>query len=509
MEDRNINELSGGEKQRVSIARAMIKNPDIILADEPTGNLDSTNSENIFNRLKQISYAKLVVVVTHDRDAAYKYGNEVIEISDGTVTNIVQNTELTTETKSLVIRKSKLSLLKAISFAFTNLKKKKIRLFISILLVTVSLFLFGYTSFLTNFNINKMHADAINRGNDKLITISKNNNATDINPLKNLTEDDINNISKLINTDYTNVSRLNANNEYLTVNFVNPSDLCYYEKGSINSNILSFIEYSNEKINNLKLIGNVPSNSDEIIVNKFFADYMIENGITIYDYDKDKKLTNIDYFPKDYNEIVNDKKKIVLYSNGNGNYTLTISGILDEDISKFDKLKTINENEAKTDYKKIYDEFNNKIETIFDVIVNKDLIKDYNISKNTVVDLMLYTTIYNYDNKKYYPMMGYMSEKSKEITIYDGKDFKKINELSNNEIILNIDSIGVLNSNDRLWSSEYQKYYDKLKNERDAKVKAEEDKALKDPEYIIKKIPELDTKKYRRNFINIILILTE
>ena len=128
MEDRNINELSGGEKQRVSIARAMIKNPDIILADEPTGNLDSTNSENIFNILKQISYAKLVVVVTHDRDAAYKYGNEVIEISDGTVTNIVQNTELTTETKSLVIRKSKLSLLKAISFAFTNLKKKKISL---------------------------------------------------------------------------------------------------------------------------------------------------------------------------------------------------------------------------------------------------------------------------------------------------------------------------------------------------------------------------------------------
>ena len=113
---------------------------------------------------------------------------------------------------------------------------------------------------------------------------------------------------------------------------------------------------------------------------------------------------------------------------------------------------------------------------------------------------MLYTTIYNYDNKKYYPMMGYMSEKSKEITIYDGKDFKKINELSNNEIILNIDSIGVLNSNDRLWSSEYQKYYDKLKNERDAKVKAEEDKALKDPEYIIKKIPELDTEKIQKEF---------
>ena len=500
MEDRNINELSGGEKQRVSIARAMIKNPDIVLADEPTGNLDSTNSENIFNILKQISYAKLVVVVTHDRDAAYKYGNEIIEISDGTVTNVVQNGELTTETKSLVIKKSKLSLSKSISFAFTNLKKKKIRLFISILLVTVSLFLFGYTSFLTNFDINKMHADAINRGNDNLIIINKNNNATDINPLKNLTEDDINNISKLINTDFTNVSRLNVNNEYLTVSFVNSSDLYYYQKGSINSNILSFIEYSSEKINNLKLIGNVPSNNDEIIVNKFFADYMIENGITIYDYDKDKKLTNIDYFPKDYNEIINDKKKIVLYTNGNGNYTFTISGILDEDISKFDKLKTINENEAKTDYKKIYDEFNSKINSLFDVIVNKDLIKDYNISKNTVVDLMLYTTVYNYDNKKYYPMMGYMSGISKEIAICDGKEFKKVNELKNNEIILNIDSIGVLNSNDGLWASEYQKYYDKLKNERDAKVKAEEDKALDDPEYIIKEISELDIEKIQKEF---------
>lgn len=255
MEDRNINELSGGEKQRVSIARAMIKNPDIILADEPTGNLDTNNASHIFNILKQISLAKLVVAVTHDRDSAYKYGDQIIELSDGVVTNIVTNNQVDSLDKELIIRKSKLSLSKSLNFAFSNLKKKKIRLTVSILLVTIFLFLFGYTSFLTNYNINKMHADAIVRSNDKTITIERNNKATYINPLKNLTNDDINNISKLINTDYTNVSRLNVNNEFFKIDFINPADFYYYMRDSINSNILSFIEYSDEKINNLKLIG--------------------------------------------------------------------------------------------------------------------------------------------------------------------------------------------------------------------------------------------------------------
>lgn len=500
MEDRNVNELSGGEKQRVSIARAMIKNPDIILADEPTGNLDSENSKNIFNILKQISYAKLVIIVTHDREAAYQYGNEIIEISDGSIINDVKNTELVNENKSLVIKKSKLSLFKSINFAFTNLKKKKIRLFISTLLVTISLFLFGYTSFLTNYDINKMHADAIIRGNDKTITIEKNNKATYINPLKNLTNDDINNISKLINTDYTNVSRLNVNNEFFKIYFINPADFYYYMRDSINSNILSFIEYSDEKINDLKLIGNVPTKSDEIIINKFLADYIISRGIEIYDYDKDNKLTSIEYFPKDYNEIINDKKKIRLYTNGSGIYTFTICGILDEDISRFDKFKTINENEAKTEYKKLYDEFDSKILSLYNVIVNKDLIKNYDIESNTVIDLSLYTTVYNYENNKYYPLLGYISEFNKKLIICDGNDYKEVDNLLNNEIILNIESISILNSDYSLWSNEYEKYYEKLKKERDDKVKEEELKSLNDSEYIIKEIPQLDNDKIMKDF---------
>ncbi|MEC4558912.1 MAG: ABC transporter ATP-binding protein ['Conium maculatum' witches'-broom phytoplasma] len=84
-EGRKINELSGGKKQRIAIARAFVKNPEIILADEPTGNLDSKTSEQIFNILQKLSKDKLVVVVSHDAESAFKYGNRVIEFKDGQI----------------------------------------------------------------------------------------------------------------------------------------------------------------------------------------------------------------------------------------------------------------------------------------------------------------------------------------------------------------------------------------------------------------------------------------
>ena len=80
-----IKELSGGQKQRVAIARALIKEPKIILADEPTGNLDKASSDQIFDILKEISLNQLVVVVSHDKEAAVKYGDRIIEIEDGKV----------------------------------------------------------------------------------------------------------------------------------------------------------------------------------------------------------------------------------------------------------------------------------------------------------------------------------------------------------------------------------------------------------------------------------------
>lgn len=88
---RPCNMLSGGERQRVGIARAIAKNPSIIIADEPTGNLDSKNSVEIMNIIKAISKDKLVILVTHETNLAKFYASRIIELEDGKIINDYEN----------------------------------------------------------------------------------------------------------------------------------------------------------------------------------------------------------------------------------------------------------------------------------------------------------------------------------------------------------------------------------------------------------------------------------
>ncbi|CCV63640.1 ABC transporter, permease/ATP-binding protein [Alteracholeplasma palmae J233] len=92
--DRKPNELSGGQKQRVAIARALVKDPKIIMADEPTGALDSDTGKQVFETLKKLSQEKLVIIVSHDRDFAEKYGSRVIEFKDGDIIRDVTKVSL-------------------------------------------------------------------------------------------------------------------------------------------------------------------------------------------------------------------------------------------------------------------------------------------------------------------------------------------------------------------------------------------------------------------------------
>ena len=94
--------LSGGQQQRIAIARAIVKNPHIILADEPTGNLDDNNTIMIMELLKEISKNHLVLLITHEEKLVDYYCDMIINLNDGKVVNIIDN-----ETKSDFISKDK------------------------------------------------------------------------------------------------------------------------------------------------------------------------------------------------------------------------------------------------------------------------------------------------------------------------------------------------------------------------------------------------------------------
>ena len=82
---RKPNTLSGGQKQRIAIARALVKDPQIIMADEPTGALDSATGRQVFETLKKLSQTRLVIVVSHDREFAEVYGDRIVELKDGKI----------------------------------------------------------------------------------------------------------------------------------------------------------------------------------------------------------------------------------------------------------------------------------------------------------------------------------------------------------------------------------------------------------------------------------------
>ena len=124
------NQMSGGQMQRVAIARALINNPDILLADEPTGALDSETSLQIMDLLKEIAKDKLVVMVTHNPELAEKYSTRIVNLLDG---QIISDTDPFEPTENSVIsnteksKKVSMSFLTALSLSFNNLRTKKAR----------------------------------------------------------------------------------------------------------------------------------------------------------------------------------------------------------------------------------------------------------------------------------------------------------------------------------------------------------------------------------------------
>lgn len=125
------NQMSGGQMQRVAIARALVNDPDILLADEPTGALDSDTSVQVMDLLKEVAKDRLVVMVTHNPELAQEYATRIVELRDGTIRSDSDPFEVSDKElekpKHQNMGKSSMSLLTSLSLSFNNLKTKKAR----------------------------------------------------------------------------------------------------------------------------------------------------------------------------------------------------------------------------------------------------------------------------------------------------------------------------------------------------------------------------------------------
>lgn len=123
------NQMSGGQMQRVAIARALVNDPEILLADEPTGALDSETSVQVMELIKEIAKDRLVIMVTHNNELAKEYANRIVKLRDGKVIDdsnpyVVDEEELE-EPKHKNMGKASMSFLTALSLSFNNLRTKK------------------------------------------------------------------------------------------------------------------------------------------------------------------------------------------------------------------------------------------------------------------------------------------------------------------------------------------------------------------------------------------------
>ncbi len=364
LKNSKVSSLSGGEKQRVAIARCMVQNTKIILADEPTGALDLDNSYKIMEILKNLSKKKLVIVVTHNMELANKFADEIIKLIDGKIeVNIKKQTRSYFNLRQK--NEVKLTISKLCKYAVKNIKNKLIRNVLVVLSFTIGLCSLGLV--LSIRNGFKKELDNLNGSSffNYPIIISKSNYVDDFNSklenikginvkkgtfINNVIDDKLINIINEIDKKYVKAVSYYRDIDYnfKSVSYVNPSNNYFYildgkwpendnevlilydEDNSISEKVYNYLDVENKGlINNifyvngkeLKVCGVVRSNNDYFkdLSGIIYSNNLFDNEITdIFIYSSDLESKNIikDKL-KDYNildnaeDIVNNSKKIV------------------------------------------------------------------------------------------------------------------------------------------------------------------------------------------------------
>ena len=336
-ERRKVEELSGGQKQRVAIARALVKDAKIILADEPTGALDSHSGENILKILKWISQEKLVVLVTHDRDFAERYGDRIIELADGVVIRDSGDSYLDTDTYGMAkVRKSRLPIKAAFKIGRSNFRHNRLRLLSTILMSVIAFSLLGVSLTIAFMNPAKAFSDAIIRDGMEFTAIYKYEYYEDptridqsldqylgepLTPTREvpITMKDIESLKDQVDNSYTLVytdliysfqksiaASLDEMNEARKQN----PEICY---GDIADGYIAMTEAECKRMD-FTIIGELPKNPDEVAINEclfniFSIKGLIENNQT--------------FEISSYEDIIGHKLSIVSYAGADDYKTVT------------------------------------------------------------------------------------------------------------------------------------------------------------------------------------------
>ena len=248
------NQLSGGQMQRVAIARALANNPEIILADEPTGALDSKTSVQIMELIKEIAKDKLVIMVTHNPELANDYANRIVEFKDGELISDSNPVDNTKEKDNYKIKKTSMNYLTALKLSFNNIKTKKGRTLITAFASSIGIIGIALILSLSNgfkLQIDKFEKDTLSQAP---IVISK--QSMDMNSMSNLKEkDDLEEYTseQVIHPEKT-IENIVHNNK-ITKEYVNSIK-------SLDSNLIGGISY--QRATNLNLLTKIDGKIKQI-----------------------------------------------------------------------------------------------------------------------------------------------------------------------------------------------------------------------------------------------------
>lgn len=342
-------ELSGGQMQRVAIARSLVNNPDIILADEPTGALDSKTSVQIMDIIKEISKEKLVIMVSHNKELANLYSTRIIELKDG---NIVSDNNPVTNDEEIItnykLNKTKMSFKEALFLSFNNIKTKKGRTFLtafasSIGIIGIALILSlsnGFDKQIEKYEKGILSAMPVSVSSDSVkmdeetigklsgkdqkkypdynYVISKKNNEELITRKNNITEDYIKYIEKIPKEysygtsylRYTNINfiqKINGKSTLIDNKLINTISI----PKSINNKMFLNVYYD-------ILDGKLPENKNEIVLFVDSNNNVDENILESLGFEKKQKVTFKSILNSNIRVVMNDD----LYKNSNGYFKL-------------------------------------------------------------------------------------------------------------------------------------------------------------------------------------------